>query len=588
MDARTLLASYDHNGVLGALSGADDNGQARLFDDALAQARDVLARARRRAAETNQTVELDASRLSGVNWGDCWRVAPSGRIDRRLAPMPEAGAAVGRPADRRAGPPPDDLDAARPLLARAAYNGLWSPSGTNWQPIRCLELGTEQIAAVSGRRADGPGLLVLARERYESILGDVARLCGVEQSSHAEHIDLGIWLEVAETTIGAHGWRFERHWVEPGPRAERAAAALAPVLEERSPRLEAAAALAESVAAGRHRPAVCLLPRTGAELACDPQAPGGLGPAAFDRLVEARSTQRVAAPDRSLPRSELEDLWRQARPATGDSGLELAVFDRRGPVPAGIGRAMHAGLEGPGGLLARIDHEHLGAHLRGCAGLPAEFAAWADRPQEPAPAQGLPAAAVPAHLCAKLESSGRYRREGGLLLDHRDRPLTVERLVKLVRLLARSFGRFFLSFQDTHPLLGVLLVPAGLAPEDQRRAYRRAGRTVAAMGLLARARGLVSIIKSGPIEIARAPIAELVAAHADDPALRRAVAAGRLAPLLTFQLGWPLAPGETVAAGRPDEHDGLLERKLDKRAPRARLAEHYVPVLPSLAGYRKT
>ncbi len=579
MDARTLLASYDHNGVLGALSGADDSGQARWFDSALAQAREALARARQRAAETDRTVELDASRLSGVNGGERWRVAPSGRVERWLEPMPEAAAAVGRPAPGRAGPPPAGLDAARPLLARAAYNGLWSPSGTNWQPIRCLELGAEQMAAVSGRRAAGPGLLVLARERYESILGDVARLCGVEQSSHAEHIDLGIWLEVAESSIRAHGWQFERHWIEPGPGADRAAAALTPVLEERSPRLQAAAALAESVAAGRHRPAVCLLPRTGAGLARDPAAPGGLVPAAFDRLVEARSTQRVAAPGRSLERSALEALWRHAQRVAGDSELALAVFDRRGPVPAGIGRAMHAGLEGAGGLLARIDREHLGAHLRDCAGLPAELAAWAQRPQEPVPGQGLPAAAVPAHLCAKLESSGRYHRAGGLLLDHRDRPLTAERLIKLVRLLARSFGRFFLSFQDTHPLLGVLLVPAGLAPEDQRRAYRRAGRAVAAMGLLARARGLVSIIKSGPIEIARAPIAELVAAHADDPALRRAVAAGRLAPLLTFQLGHPLAPGEAVAAGRPDAHDGLLERKLDKRAPRARLSEHYVPAL---------
>lgn len=582
MDAPTLLASYDRNGVLGALSGADDSGQARLFDAALAQAREAIERARRQAAETGRTVELDASRLSGVNGGDRWRVAPSGRIERRLVPMPEAAAAVGRAAPGRTGPPPDDLETARPLLARAAYNGLWSPSGTNWQPIRCLELGAEQIAAVSGQRTDGPGLLVLARRRYDSILGDVARLCGVEQSSHAEHIDLGIWLEVAETTIHAHGWRFERRWIEPGPRADRAAAALAAVLEDRGPRLEAAAALAESVAAGRHRPAVCLLPRRGAGLTRDPEAPGGLVPAAFDRLVEARSTQRVAAPGRSLPRSELDALWRRARRAAGDSGLELAVFDQRGPVPAAIGRAMHAGLEGAGGLLARIDHAHLSAHLRGCAGLPAELAAWADRPQGPAPAQALPAAAVPAHLCAKLESSGRYRRAGGVLLDHRDRPLTAERLIKLVRLLARSFGRFFLSFQDTHPLLGVLLVPAGLAPEDQRRAYRRAGRAVAAMGLLARARGLVSIIKSGPVEIARAPMAELTAAHADDPALRRAVSAGRLSPLLTFQLGWPLAPDETVAAGRPDAHDGLLERKLDKRAPRARLAEHYVPALPPL------
>jgi nitroreductase len=126
----------------------------------------------------------------------------------------------------------------------------------------------------------------------------------------------------------------------------------------------------------------------------------------------------------------------------------------------------------------------------------------------------------------------------------------------------------------------VLLTRASPAHSNRESAalFEQAGRAVAHMSFLARAKGLVSIIKSGPVEIARAKITRIVGEAAPDPECRRQIAAGTLAPLVTFQLGYPLGPEEIVSKGQPDAHSGLAERLLDRRAVRSKLSEHYVPV----------
>jgi hypothetical protein len=155
--------------------------------------------------------------------------------------------------------------------------------------------------------------------------------------------------------------------------------------------------------------------------------------------------------------------------------------------------------------------------------------------------------------------------------------MTPTRLMKLVRIMAKSFGRFFLSFQNTHPLLGLLLAPGDQTPEELAGTWQLAGRAVAGLSLQARAAGLVSIIKSGPLELARAALGAQVGELAEDPAVRQAAQRGALVPLLTFQLGAPLGPVERVCTGQSDEHTGLAERLLDRRAARDSLVMHYIP-----------
>jgi hypothetical protein len=303
-------------------------------------------------------------------------------------------------------------------------------------------------------------------------------------------------------------------------------------------------------------------------------------------LIEARCTQRVASPDTDLPLSVLEDLWRRAAgrlSLEGRAGIEWAPFTWHDQTPREIGEAMHAGVaggEGMRGLLQRACLDNLRQALRECSDPGEEVRRWLasppGSPEETDQDVVLPARVLPGHLAAKLQEGGQFRCQGEHLVDHRGRPLSAVRLMKLVRLLARGFGRYFLSFQNTHPLLGVVLVRQDLPGHARQRLYREAGELVAAMGLLARSRGLTSIIKSGPVEIAREAITAVLARSAA-PSLREPLARGTLAPLLLFQVGAPLGPDDRVCAGQPDEHDGFAERLLDRRAPRAPLSQHYLP-----------
>ncbi len=579
MSVEEIIESFDRNGVLGEFSGITYPEADARTRAAVRAMQELLAQSRARAAAENHLVEIPAHIVSGTNGGDTYRVHPDGRVERVLERFPEVErrfASVPCASGEQIAP----LEEARPVFLRCAYNGLWSPSGTNWQPVRCLELGPDEAARAGLSPAPGGGLLVLCRDRYDSILGDVARLCGICQDSHAEDIDLGIFHLCAEQTARFHHATLASRRILAPEREGVTRVALAS-LEERRPRLSergqaAARALADSLLVGRHAPVFFLTLRLSRELALDPRAPGGIAASDFDRLVEARSTQRVcsAAP---LEEAELLELWRRSLPwlgADARSALDFPVFPREHPLVAAVGQAMHRAIEGDGsrpGLVGAACAQSLQRYLANCPELPEDLCAYTSQ-ADCAQDVPLPARLIPPHLAARLCEGGQFREEDGFLLDHRGRKLSSERLMKLVRMIARSFGKYFLSFKNTHPLLGILRYLDPGEPARRRELFFEAGRAVAAMTYLARARGLVSIIKSGPVELARDDLQALAATHAPRPD-----ATSLPCPLLTFQLGSPLPPDERVCAGQPDEHDGLAERMLDRRAPRARLSEHYLP-----------
>ena len=100
---------------------------------------------------------------------------------------------------------------------------------------------------------------------------------------------------------------------------------------------------------------------------------------------------------------------------------------------------------------------------------------------------------------------------------------------------------------------------------------------------LSRAEGASSIIKTGPIDLARDPIRAILAENPDAlPHLtdwHADLAAAALQPAMTFQVGMPLTGTDLVDAGTPGEHSGLEERKRDKRPPREDFTYHYLPPL---------
>ncbi len=577
MDAFKLLQSYDRNGVLGELTGASVQKVEDFFRLAHRQAVSALEEARNRARAERREIPVDASRLSGVNGGDTWIVGPDGTSRRELEMFPGVEAQLLDPGRRFEDLRPcSTLTRARPLFARCAYNGLWSPSGTNWQPIRSVELSGSEVARLTGAPSNSCGLLVLSRRRYQSILSDIAELCGFEQTSHAEHIDLGIWLLCAEQTARSHGWELTATRIADLEQKE-CARTLISILGERvrnlpGPDCKAAEELLRSVQSGDHHPAYILLPSEGHPLVLNERFSGGLRPSHFDRLVQARSTQRVASPAEELEAKTLEWLFEKAQdflPNEIRSALACPVFTHTDEFPAEMGHAMHAGIEGSGGLMQKASLVRLKSHLCLRGKLPKELLEWTrlDDPDLEFRGKGvpLPARLVPAHIRAKLQEGGHFKRKGEYLVDHRDRPLNPVRLMKLTRMMARSFGKFFLTFQNTHPLLGVIL-----GPPNDAGAYRAVGRLVAHMTFLSRARGRVSIIKSGPLEIAGKAIHRQLK--------KRIRMTDKLEPVVTFQLGLPLGPDETVTVGKPDEHDGAKERLLDRRAPRAPISAHYIPM----------
>ncbi len=556
MDNAHRLRNYDDNGQLGQLTNLDETQREQLF-------RAWIKELELQLAEATPPALIDASKLHGVNGGEQIRLGTDGRRNRESASFPEAEARMldepRPPARRVAGAP--DLAA---LWMRAAYNGLWAPSGTNWQPIRSMALSADETQRISDGRLTGPSLAVLGLAHYSSILGDIAGLCGWAEHSRVEWVDLGIWLAFAQTTAQGHGWNFEELHLtcETRPAAENH---LVQILKTRKSTLSGrsshtAQAMLSALQAHDLRMACLLSAQTGPDLPLNEKALGGIQPSDCDRLVEARVSQRVASPAGEMERGSIEELWHQVRPT---EGLALEEFTWHEEFSREVGQAMHAGLEGEAGLVPRIEIEQFRR----------SWHRWSDLDE----AQ-LPAAALPQHLRKRLIEGGLYRQVDGMLLDHRDKPVTAERLIKLVRRITQNFGRYFLRFHNTHPLLGLILSPIA-GPEDTlQRHWLEAGRAVGKMSLLARARGQVSIIKSGPLEIARKAIAVLLTQHARNESLRWAIKAAEMEPLLTFQLGLPLGPDELVSAGQPDEHTGLVERQLDRRAGRASLSEHYLPL----------
>jgi hypothetical protein len=181
------------------------------------------------------------------------------------------------------------------------------------------------------------------------------------------------------------------------------------------------------------------------------------------------------------------------------------------------------------------------------------------------------------HLRQRLLRDGKYRVCDGRLQDERGRALPLPVLVRLLKSLASTFGHFFLKFQNTHPQNAVLLADAHAS--DPHLTWRNLGRVAAGLTWAARAEGLSSIIKTGPIDLAGEAIGHILAENPDGcpklEAWQADLRSGRWKPAMTFQVGHPLAGSEVVDADTPDAHSGLEERRRDRRPPRALFSHHY-------------
>lgn len=566
----------------------------------------AIERAREEAARTGRKVAVDGARISLTEGGDTWWVQPDGTMEREYSPFEGFERLVAE-----LGHPPD-LDHARPIdpeaLLRAAYHGFWSPSATNWQPTRVLELEGEargRLMELVGWPTDTglPALVLLRRDHYESLLGDVLEPYGLAVTAREESIDVGIFAETLAMSALGHGLTYREHVFAP----EQLAAVRALLVAELAARCERLQGPAAEVAAERSKLDLLAdylergkyLPDS-VMLVGHPRAAAGFRFEAFEALVDAHSTQRVASPTREFSRAETDTLWARtlaALPAHERSTVEFVFFHWNEQTPPAIGGAMFEALYGvgadsesktggEGGLLTAVTVRN---YLQNLAATDADYvrsqvgAGWeqlsdADL-QKATRGMGVRAHEIGRYLRERILRDGKYQVKDGIITDAAGKPLSIPVLVRLNKSLASTFGNFFLKFQNTHPQNGVLL--ANTRAGEAHWVYRTVGKAAAVLTYMSRAMGASSIIKTGPIDLAREPIRAILVANLDAKpevqALHDALAEGTLQPAMTFQVGYPLAGSDVVDAGTPGEHTGYEERRRDKRPPRERFVDHYLP-----------
>lgn len=580
-----------------------------IFADEVARFEAALAAATERAAIDGRPVEVDGAGISLTDGGDTWVVHPDGRLDRHYDRFEGLDTFLAQVASR---PGVDDhAPLNRERLLEAAYDAFWSPSATNWQPSRVVEVVgpvRDALCKLVGRTPpkDGfPCLLLLRRDHYESLLGDVLEPFGLEVTAREESIDAGIFAQTLIMSAMAQGLTAEEYAFDP----EQVEAARPLVHEELSQRL-ADLALDEDAMLARERATIANILDYLERGKYHPDglmvvgAPAGeVRPYAdFGRIVAQHSTQRVASPNAEFGHDAMMRLWEVALgtlPPADRDRLHFADFSWHEQVPRRIGRAMFEALYGlgadpetkaggDGGILTAVTIRNFLLHTaKTDAAFLAERlpAGWRDLEEGELrkAAKDLPVRArdLGRYLRERILRDGKYAITDGMVADTEGKPLTVPLLVRMMKSLAGTFGNFFLKFQNTHPQNAVLL--ADTTKPDIHRTYRAVGKVAAVLTFLSRAQGASSIIKSGPIDLARDPIGAILAENPDDlPHLRpwrEPLRQGAYLPAMTFQVGMPLTGDDVVEAGTPGEHTGLEERKRDKRPPREDFTWHYLPVL---------
>lgn len=598
-----FVAERKAEAPLGELLGIGLPERDRILAREFPRFEEALREATERARLTGQPVAVDGSRISLTRGGDTWWVHPDGHTTREFSTFPGVAAFMAQAAS------PPAIDTERPVsdevLLRCAYDAFWSPSATNWQPMRVVELAggdRDRIlaaASLPGITGPLPVLVLLRRDHYESLLGDVLEPFGLQVTAREESIDAGIFAQMLGFAALAQGHTLSETVLSEAAVPQVTEALLA-VFRARVPEVRDGRdrRKLERLMAGMERgkvipDAVVMVGQPGGEVRPYPE---------FDALVDQHSTQRVASPTRDVAHEVIDRLWQASLasiPAEDRDAVAFATFSAKQTTPLRIGQAMHGALYGAEGegsmagastglITAMTVRNYLATVARTDPGyvstaLGADWQAMDEEALATA-AKELPvkAAHLGRYLLERLLRDGKtVVSDEGFLVDTRGKPMGVTGMVRKMKALATTFGTFFLKFQNTHPQNAVLLA-SKQSPHAPHRTWRTVGKVACALTYLSRAEGLSSIIKTGPIDLARDPIGAILAENPDgDPRLAPlsdALRTGNLLPAMTFQVGYPLAGSDIIDPGTPGEHDGLEERRRDKRPPREDFIDHYLTV----------
>jgi len=306
-------------GIVGSLIGKSLSDRNVVLEKQWEKFNAELEEALQTAKKTGKSVEFDGSGISLANGGDIWIIHPDGKMDRRFSTYPDFPKLLAGIENE------DELDLDRPLpqeeLFKAAFNGLWGPSATNWQPVMVVEISEpfqeEFIKHFKLKATPNPNLpllLLLRREHYDSLLGDVMEAFGFAVTAKEESIDVGIFEEILKMSFRAKGIGYRTANVDdamlPGA-VELVRKDLhhkldgVKTLEEKSDlieeQLKKLRVTLDFLNQGKYFPDVLFqvgYPKGGAEEVCPD----------FDQLTLERTTQRVASPTGDVSEEQLKSV----------------------------------------------------------------------------------------------------------------------------------------------------------------------------------------------------------------------------------------------------------------------------------------
>lgn len=599
-------------GVVGKLIGKTLAQRNKILEAEWEAFNAQLEKARHQAVQNGTHEEIDGSGVSLANGGDTWIIYPDGKMGREFSTYPDFPKILPLLENQ------NRLDATRKLgreeLLRAAFNALWGPSATNWQPVLVVEISQELQEAFlrhwglkTSAHPNLPLLLLLRRDHYDSLLGDVMEAFGFEVAAKEESIDAGIYEAILKMSFRAKGMGFVCADLDdaklPGAvdlvkkdlalklRHLKAIPVKSAFLDAEAKKIETTLDL---LGRGRYFP----------DALFQVGIPQGGGQALFpewDQLVLERTTQRVASPVGEIPpeqvRSILANCLSALTPADR-AAVYVADFTWRDPAVIEIGSSMFEALYGKGadpetklggagGFLSKMSLRNYLVTLKRRD--PDSLAFFTEEQLREMPEADLKhlgretvlrARHIGPYLLERMTLDGKYIIKEDQIVSGLGKPVSVALMVKLLTGIAAAFGHFFLKFKNTHPGTLIFCGKEGKTTQEQNAHFKAVGKIAALLSYEVRRLGYTAITKTGPIDLAKEPIRQVLIEHLSTQGADRSIVDGlrqkEWAPAMVFQFGLPLAGSDLVDAGTPEEHNGLEERKRDKRPTRFGLDARYI------------
>lgn len=600
-------------GVVGSLIGKTLSDRNVVLEKEWAKFNAASEAALAKAKETGQPVEVDGAGVSLNNGGDTWIFNPDGKMERKFSLYPDFEKIL--PLIEQETELDETRELPREEVFMAAFNALWGPSATNWQPVIVLEVTPslqdvfiQHFKLKTKAHPNLPLLLLMRREHYDSLLGDVMEAFGFAVTAKEESIDVGIYEEILKMSfssrgLGYHSGDVDDSMMEGAVRlveddllikldALKEMDGSSKLVTDEIKKLETTL---DFLKRGKYFPDVLF------QVGYPKKETGVVFPQ-FDQLTLERSTQRVASPVGEVSEEEINkiiDNCMSALPPEEREVVHLSSFTWHDKTVIDIGSGMFEALYGKGadpetkkggeqGFLSGMTVRNYITCLKNHDPEILPFFSLEQLKNMPeadlkplARETHLKARHIGPYLLERMTLDGKYIvDEEGEIISERGKPVSVALMVKLLSGIASTFGNFFLKFKNTHPITLMILGKEEQTLQTLNKNFKAVGKIGALLSYEVRRLGYTAITKTGPIDLAMEQIREILAKHhdknPDEKIIAERLRSKEWSPAMVFQFGYPLAGSDIIDKGTSEEHSGLEERKRDKRPTRYGLDARYI------------